>query len=489
MAITIKRSLLAVSVAAAIAAPVTALATNGMNMEGWGPIATGMGGASMAYDNGTAAIMNNPATLGLMDDGTSRLDVALGNLAPDINNSMSGMPDAKSGGDSYFMPAVGYAKHDGQLTYGVGMFAQGGMGTEYDANSFLAAGTNEEVRSEVGVGRLVAPIAYNIDKNLTIGGSIDYVWGGMDLKMALGGAQFMDFMPTTVNPLATNTAGTASGSLVTAFAGAVGAGFIDGANPVNNARFDFSNDSDFTGEATGAGISGKLGVTFKVNNNLTVGATYHAKTAMGDLESNNASMSMNANFDDGVLAGGAPIGSYTATPVSVSGKIAVNDFQFPALLGLGVAYTQDKWMFAADVKIIQWADVMDSFRMTFTADATQANPLAAGFGGTVLDVEMYQNWEDQTVVQLGGAYKLNSATSLRAGLNSSSNPVPNSTVNPMFPATIENHYTFGVGHALNKTSGVDFSLTIAPEVSVTGGSGVTTTHAQMNWQFMYSNKF
>ncbi|NIQ10933.1 MAG: hypothetical protein GWO23_15260, partial [Gammaproteobacteria bacterium] len=58
-------------------------ATNGMNLEGYGPIATGMGGASMAYDNGTAAMMNNPATLGLMDDG-SRLDVALGNLSPDI---------------------------------------------------------------------------------------------------------------------------------------------------------------------------------------------------------------------------------------------------------------------------------------------------------------------------------------------------------------------------------------------------------------------
>ncbi|MDH5423711.1 MAG: outer membrane protein transport protein, partial [Gammaproteobacteria bacterium] len=177
MAIIIKRSLLAASVAVAITAPMTVLATNGMNLEGYGPIATGMGGASMAYDNGTAGIMNNPATLGLMDEGTSRLDVALGQLAPDISNDGGPFGTAESGGDSYFMPAVGYTKRDGQLTYGVGMFAQGGMGTEYEANTFMAAGTGEAVRSEVGVGRLVAPIAYNIDKNLTIGGSIDYVWG------------------------------------------------------------------------------------------------------------------------------------------------------------------------------------------------------------------------------------------------------------------------------------------------------------------------
>ncbi len=42
----------------------TAMATNGMNLEGFGPVALGMGGSSFAYDNGTAATMNNPATIG-----------------------------------------------------------------------------------------------------------------------------------------------------------------------------------------------------------------------------------------------------------------------------------------------------------------------------------------------------------------------------------------------------------------------------------------
>lgn len=52
-------------IAACIAAmgvfvPGLALAINGMIMEGYGPIATAMGGAAMAYDNGTAALANNP---------------------------------------------------------------------------------------------------------------------------------------------------------------------------------------------------------------------------------------------------------------------------------------------------------------------------------------------------------------------------------------------------------------------------------------------
>ncbi len=81
----LKRHVLAL-VLVGLTTPALVWATNGMNMEGYGPIATGMGGASFAYDNGTAAVMNNPATLGLMGKG-SRLDVALGFLGPDVTST------------------------------------------------------------------------------------------------------------------------------------------------------------------------------------------------------------------------------------------------------------------------------------------------------------------------------------------------------------------------------------------------------------------
>ena len=103
---------------AALAGPMTcAMATNGMLMEGYGPISTGMGGASQAIDHGNAAMAQNPATLGMMADGSSRLDVAFGVLGPDVNSSIPayGM-NAKSGGTSYVMPALGYSKRNGALT-------------------------------------------------------------------------------------------------------------------------------------------------------------------------------------------------------------------------------------------------------------------------------------------------------------------------------------------------------------------------------------
>lgn len=83
-----------------------ALATNGMNMEGYGPIATAMGGASFAYDNGTAAVINNPATLSLQVDA-QRLDLALGLLGPHITATAPTGAAADSEATAFFMPAAG----------------------------------------------------------------------------------------------------------------------------------------------------------------------------------------------------------------------------------------------------------------------------------------------------------------------------------------------------------------------------------------------
>jgi long-chain fatty acid transport protein len=492
MVLKLNKSLLAGSVSLALFVPSLTYATNGMNLEGYGPIATGMGGASMAYDNGVAAVMNNPATLGMMNDGESRLDLALGNLRPDISTS-NAFGKADSSATSFLMPAVGWAKRDGQLTYGVGMFSQGGMGAEYDACSSVdptcdpATGEGNVSRSEVGVGRFVVPLVFNVNEKLMVGGSLDYVWGGMDLQMAMPGdaTGFGDFIQTSVAGGMFNgahNAGIAQGTLVDGLANAMAGGAITNVNWV---RFDFSDNSDFTGKAKGNGTTGKLGLAYKVNNNLTLGATYHAKTAMSDLTTNGATVSMNIDADFPAL-GGAPSGTITTGTVPLTGKLTVNDFQFPAQFGLGMAFQQDKWLFVADVKVIKWSDVMDSFNMTFTADTVASN---GSFGGAAFDVEMFQNWDNQTVIQLGGAYQLNPETTLRAGINSSSNPIPKETLNHLFPATIENHYTFGLGYAISQVSNIDFSLALAPEVSVKAGSGNTVKHAQTNLQIQYSYKF
>ncbi len=496
-----KKRLVALAVSAAVMAPFAAHATNGMNLEGYGPIATGMGGAAMAYDNGTAAVMNNPATLGLMDEG-NRFDVAVGVLGPNVETKTVAPVPAQtfsSEGDSYVMPAIGWARKSDSLTYGIGVFAQGGMGTDYmpGPGSFLtgmaaqmgqtATGTTAspetvtqlqafDERSELGVGRIIAPLAYETG-NLTVGGSVDYVWANLDLQMLMAGQAMFAMMNN----------GTLSGSMVDALGAAFGPPGTGVVHDLYGGYFDFSDDSDFTGAATGTGFAGKLGFTFKLSPTLSLGATYHSKTNLDDLEGD-ATVTMAVNGDSGYFSTGAPNGTPTDLFIPLTGTVKVVDFEWPSTYAVGVAYVpSERWMVVADVKRINWSETMENFTLEFTADAVQSN---GDFGGLTMRASMPQNWDDQTVIQIGGAFKPTQNLTLRAGYNQASNPIPSDTLNYLFPATIEQHYTAGFGYAFSDTNEVNFSLTYAPEVTeVSQMTGLETSHSQTNWQLMYSHSF
>ncbi len=481
-------SLMLCSIASAVISNV-ALATNGMNLEGYGPIATGMGGASMAYDNGAAAMMNNPATLGLMPEG-SRLDLALGYLGPHVKAEMLGL-GANSSADAFYMPAFGWVRKSGQFSYGAGVFSQGGMGTEYDASSFLAAGSGDKVRSEVCVGRVLFPLAYEVNKNLSIGGSLDFVWASMDLKMAMNGAQFGDMVQAFGG---SQVSGSATGSMVDLLVGAFTVpqamcGGVPCLSDLSWARFDFSDDSDFSGKAKGRGFAGKIGAVYKISDALSVGGAYHSKTHLGDLEATGATLSMN-------VAG--PATMLNPTTIAVTGKIKVVDFEWPQMIGTGLAYqASEKVIVVFDYKWINWKDVMKDFKMTFTSDISQNTAADSfGLGGQVLNATMVQKWKDQNVFMLGAGYKVTDEFTMRAGVSIANNPIPDLYVNALFPAIIKNHVMIGMGYALSTISSVDASFTYAPEVKASttvpspdGYMPVTVKHYQTNGQIMYSYRF
>ncbi|MDD5479910.1 DUF5723 family protein, partial [Rhodoferax sp.] len=406
---------------------------------------TGMGGASQAIDHGNAAMAQNPATLGMMADGTARLDVAFGILGPDVSSTMTGMPTAKSGGTSYVMPAFGYTRRSGALTYGLGMFAQGGMGTEYDATSFMAGGTGLPARSELGVGNVIFPLAYQVNPNLTVGATFKFMWSSLDMQMAATGAQLAG--------LAQASGIAPTGNLAVALPALAGA---------PTARLSFSDDNKFTGAAKSTGFGAALGMTYKLNQDVTMGASYQFKSALNDMQT------------------AASAASISAPGFLDNGKITVIDFQMPSVLAIGTGWqVSHSLLLAADLKYIGWADAMKSFKMRYDS---------AQMGGSV-NFAMQQDWKDQTVLNLGLAWKANDALTLRAGLNLADNPVPDQFVNPLFPATVRDHVTLGLGYQVSKAGDFNMSVTMAPAVNVNSGSGVAISHAQTNWQFMYSHRF
>lgn len=384
-----------------------AAATNGMNLEAYGAKAGGMGGASLAYDNGNSALMNNPATLGLRQEGQN-IGLGLTLLMPDVSATlpMTGVTQ-KSDGDQYWMPSFSYIRKSGQFTYGVGMLAQGGMGTEYGDNAF---GTGMAMRSEVGFGRLMFPLAYNVNSKLTVAGQVDYVWASMDVKMS----------PDFVNYVS------------------------------------FSDNNDFTGEASGNGWAFKLGAHYKVSDSFAIGATYHSKTDISDLKGEGFAV-LQGNLID---------------PAS----FRVIDFQWPETYGVGVAWqASPSWMLAADIKHLGWKNSMKDFRL-----AVNGMELPA----------LEQNWKNQTVYMLGAQYMVKPGLALRFGINYADNPIPDETLNPLFPATVKTHYTFGVGWNIGGGHSMAGSVAIAPKVTrVSGVTGGAISHSQTTLRVNYNYAF
>lgn len=433
-----KITLRATVVATAIAASGHAMATNGMLMEGYGPIALSMGGAAQAYDNGTAAMMNNPATLQLGENGT-RADFALGVLGPKVTSI-----GEKSGGTSYVMPAIGWVRKNDKYSYGIGIFGQGGMGTEYPASSMNAAGTSEPARSELAVGRVIAPVSYRVNEKFNLGATLDYTWASLDMRMAALFSQMAGMSPVPTGGFATMMAS------------------MTPSTTPQTVRIDFSNNNDFTGAAKSSGITGKLGATFEVDKSLTLGASYQLKTRLGDMKTS---------------ATGASLTMGNALP----GRMVVHDFQMPSVLAAGLSWqASPQLQLVADVKHIGWASVMKNFQMTFES--------SQGLG--TMGFTLPQNWNNQNVISLGGAYKVDSDWTVRAGYSHSSNPVPDATVHPLFPAIIKNHVSAGFGYRISKSMTLDTAVSHAPKVSVINSQmNIPITHSQTNYQLMLSARY
>lgn len=481
MTMRLARALAALSVPGALLTPLAAQATNAMNMDAFGAIAGGMGGASLAHETGNSAVMNNPATLGLRAPGQDVLGLGYTLLAPRVEARAPGAPRAdESRGRWYHMPSLSLVRKQGRVSYGAAVMAQGGMGTDFRSDSLLfsrgqtlmgamAPLSGQSIRSELSLGRVMFPLAFEVSDRVSLAVQLDYIWAGLDLQMDLDGATF----GRMARPGGTPGLGSAQGSMVDGFNTLLGNGTIQ---DVSYTRFDFSNDDRFTGEASANGLAGKLGVLLQLTDRLAVGATYHSETHLDDLSSGDARLAFGADFGAGFQ------------DVPVTGRIRVRDFQWPESFGLGMAYrASDRLLLAADLRHLNWSEAMEGLEMSFTADASPAN---GAFAGTRLDAELEQRWKDQTVISLGAAYRLNDRWTLRGGTNYASNPIPDETVNPLFPAIVQHHLSGGFSYRFTPRSQLHAAATYAPEVRVTqSATGVEMRHSQTVWRVNYGYRF
>jgi long-chain fatty acid transport protein len=178
--------------------------------------------------------------------------------------------------------------------------------------------------------------------------------------------------------------------------------------------------ADLTTRAKAYTTSVRGGALWHANPMLTFGAIYQTET-VGDYKNGKLTL------DETALGLGKV--RYDAT---------VEGFTWPAQYGAGVEIRPAKrWMIAADLRRYLWDHAMR--QITVTGDNPSVNSPV-----TSVVMPFVFNWRDQWVTMIGTEYAASQAVTLRAGWNYGKSPVPNATLNPLFPATTTQHVTAGV---------------------------------------------
>jgi long-chain fatty acid transport protein len=286
--------------------PISCFATNGLNAIGFGAESVSMGGADLALARDTTALNSNPA--GLSQIKNKRLDISpfIAFTGDVFHRDPMGNDEANNntplmGGN------FGYAKRlkDSNLVFGVGLFAQGGAGSEFE-NLTTIFGNQDELSTLLGIVRVTPGFAYTLNDRVSFGASLILSASISEQKV----------FPNT--------------------------SFFNATNP--SASFFGQHGEDAI--AFGSGF--KLGTLIKLTSNTTLGIAYTSKIELkqedGVLHSNQTSIGRGiVNYDD----------------------VTTEGLHTPREIGIGIAtQVHEKLLVSAELNWLNWSDAINSIRFT-----------------------------------------------------------------------------------------------------------------------------
>jgi long-chain fatty acid transport protein len=422
------------------------MATDGLLLEGIGAISRGMGGTSSAHYVGPASMMGNPATMGLSEAKSQFLfgtdivtrDVDAVNLNTGEHVSTENYSNNRG---PYVAPQFAYTTKISKWTFGAGLFAQAGLGTEYGNTSFLSrgdiAGVGHAEGAETGLDNksrlfiLDIPFAasYDLNDRFSVGASVDAKWTGLNLDYLVGGNQLNSLVGS----------GRASGSLL---------GLVGTLPDPRGVHIGVSKDKIIASGFEGWGYSGRLGLLYKLSPVTKVGMSYMFESNMNDLKGDATVTAV-----DGVLGN-----------VPIQGKIRLIDFNTPAKLDIGISHqVTDKLLIAMDVSRVFWEDALKDIRVGFSSAS-----------GSV-DLAIPQDAKDQTIVAIGASYAATQKLTLRAGYRQATQPFNDDTLLALVPGIIEKHASLGFSYQLSEAGRIDAAYSHAFENSLTNRTSFNTS--------------
>jgi len=465
-----KKLVVGLVVSALSASGQQAWATDVFHLEGIGAVSRAMGGTAVAQDVGPGGMLTNPATLSLAPNDRQAM-IGLDLVTTDITvrdqatgESASSNSHGKNRGP-YIAPEAAFTQRIGDVVFGIGAFARGGLGTEYGKNSFLSRGidpvsgtarnTGLENSSRLLVLDIPLAASFRASEALTVGASVDAIWQGLNLDLFLRTDQ--------VGALVGD--GRVSGGLTNTLLNTL----APGGPGLQGAHFSLTKNQPLASGIDAWGYTGRLGMLYQASPATRFGASYQFKSQMDDME---GQATLTAVLGDG-------------TELPIHGSIKILDFQMPAKLDLGVSHKlSDHRIVAMDVSRVFWKEVMKDIKVAFVADS-----------GADLNIQLPQNYKDQTILALGTSYALSKEWTLRAGARFATQALRGDTLFAVIPATPRKHLSFGFSYAVTPSSKIDFAYSHAlrERMSNSGvpntGDPIEVKHSQDNATVNYTLSF
>ena len=431
-----------------------AFAQSGTKLVGFDASTIGRGGVSIGFFESPDLMMTNPAGISFLN--SSMIDANFSLMVPSVHfkNNLND----KDGETNYFpMPDVSYvADPDSKLTWGVGFFTQGGMGADFTLNHALFVNQNgnfvpQTYHSKLAVMQGGPSVSYKFTPSFSVGLSAQLVYSMLEFQLPYSLSPSV--MAGVVNP----QTGMTFGQMFAAPPAQGGFGYQEITAAANMK------------ELTAISFTGRIGLAYKLNDQISLGLTYSLPTPL-TYKNGKATMDMSAQLNDAF--GKAVMGYMAQNPNATQQqaqsavmqqfsqmgidlqKGAVDNYnletklKLPQSLGFGLAYKATDYLRTGlDIEWINWKSAFDNMTIDLSGGSNTNIKTMMGNNGT-FEINFPMNWKDVVLVKLGGEYDVNNDLTLRAGFAYGNNPVPSTTIFPVFPAIVQSHIMLGAGYKL-----------------------------------------
>lgn len=156
---------------ALVTGSLSSVRADGLVRDGVGAISTGRGGTNIAHSDNGAVLLDNPAGMAnLTVDGF--YEIGVDTVVTDLDYSDPDNESVHGKFRAFPSPTLAYIRkaYDGDIAYGIGVFAPAGFGAEYDMTNAV---TGPTLYKSIGMlGKVLPGVAVRLTDRLTVGGTL-----------------------------------------------------------------------------------------------------------------------------------------------------------------------------------------------------------------------------------------------------------------------------------------------------------------------------